>query len=45
VLLGSTGGTFTAQAKFAVGSTHTSVAAADFNGDGKPDLAATKFRH
>jgi len=43
VLLGNTGGTFTAPTNFAVGSTQTSVAAADFNGDGKPDLAATKF--
>jgi VCBS repeat-containing protein len=43
VLLGSTGGTFTAPTHFAVGSTQTSVVAADFNGDGKPDLAATKF--
>jgi hypothetical protein len=43
VLLGSTGGTFTAPSHFAVGSTQTSVVAADFNGDGKPDLAATKF--
>ena len=43
MLLGSTGGTFTAPTNFAVGSTQTSVVAADFNGDGKPDLAATKF--
>jgi VCBS repeat-containing protein len=43
VLLGSTGGTFTAPTNFAVGSTQNSVVAADFNSDGKPDLAATKF--
>ena len=43
VLHGSTGGTFTAPTHFAVGSTQTSLVAADFNGDGKPDLAATKF--
>jgi VCBS repeat-containing protein len=43
VLLGDTGGTFTGPTHFAVGSTQTSVVAADFNGDGKPDLAATKF--
>jgi DNA-binding winged helix-turn-helix (wHTH) protein len=43
VLLGSTGGTFTAPTNFPAGSTQTSVVAADFNGDGKPDLAATKF--
>ena len=43
MLLGDTGGTFTAPTNFAVGSTQTSVVAADFNGDGKPDLAATKF--
>jgi VCBS repeat-containing protein len=43
VLLGSTGGTFTGPTNFAVGGTQTSVVAADFNGDGKPDLAATKF--
>jgi VCBS repeat-containing protein len=42
-MLGSTGGTFTAPTNFAVGSTQTSVIAADFDGDGKPDLAATKF--
>jgi VCBS repeat-containing protein len=43
VLLGTTGGTFTGPTHFAVGSTQTSVVAADFNADGKPDLAATKF--
>ena len=43
MLLGGTGGSFTAPTNFAVGSTQTSVAVADFNGDGKPDLAATKF--
>src|SRR4029450_1497076 len=43
VLLGNTGGTFAAPTNFAVGSNQTSVVAADFNGDGKPHLAPTKF--
>ena len=38
VLLGNGNGTFQAQQTFATGSNPTSVAVADVNGDGKPDL-------
>jgi hypothetical protein len=38
VLLGRGDGRFGTQARFAVGSYPTSVAAGDVNGDGRPDL-------
>jgi hypothetical protein len=43
VLLGNGDGTFEAAVQYTVGESPSSVAVADFNGDGKPDLAvATK---
>src|SRR5439155_18991020 len=39
VLLGAGDGTFQAAQPFAAGGTPVSVAVADFDGDGKPDLA------
>jgi hypothetical protein len=41
VLLGNGDGTFQPHVDYAVGVTPVSVAIADFNGDGKPDLAVT----
>jgi FG-GAP-like repeat/Abnormal spindle-like microcephaly-assoc'd, ASPM-SPD-2-Hydin len=41
VLLGNGDGTLQAHQDFAVGVTPISLAVADFNGDGKPDLAVT----
>ena len=38
MLLGNGNGTFQAQQTFAAGSNPVSVAVADVNGDGKPDL-------
>jgi hypothetical protein len=37
--------TFTAQTTFAAGNVPIAVAAADFNGDGRPDLAAANFNN
>src|SRR2546428_13080986 len=39
VLLGNGDGTFPAPASYVAGSNPVSVVSADFNGDGKPDLA------
>jgi VCBS repeat-containing protein len=44
VLLGGAGGSFGGPTNFAAGDGPTSVAVADFNGDGKPDLAAANVR-
>jgi hypothetical protein len=41
MLLGNGDGTFQPHVDFAVGSEPHSIAVADFNGDGKPDLATT----
>jgi hypothetical protein len=41
VLLGNGNGTFQPQQTYTVGSSPIGIAAADFNGDGVPDLAAT----
>ncbi len=43
VLLGNGDGTFQSAAKIAVGPNPQSVAVADFNGDGKPDLAVANY--
>jgi len=43
VLLGNGNGTFQAQRTFATGVNPNSVAVADVNGDGKPDLIVTNF--
>jgi hypothetical protein len=43
-LLGDSTGSFGAATNFAVGAVPTSVAAGDFNGDGKLDLAVTNLR-
>ncbi len=43
VLLGNGAGTFQAAAKFAVGTSPTTVAVGDFNGDGRPDFAVGNF--
>ena len=43
VLLGNGDGTFQAAQNFGVGSRPISVAVADFNGDGIPDLAVANF--
>jgi hypothetical protein len=42
---GSSTVTFAAQQTFAVGTNPTSVAVADFNGDGKPDLAVGNYNN
>jgi hypothetical protein len=39
VLLGNGDGAFGAKARFAAGSAPSSIAAGDFNADGRPDLA------
>jgi hypothetical protein len=44
VLLGNGDGTFQASRTFAVGEFPYSVAVADINGDGKPDLVTANFR-
>jgi hypothetical protein len=44
VLLGNGDGTFQAMRNFAVGTGASSVAAGDFNRDGRPDLAVTNSR-
>jgi hypothetical protein len=43
VLLGDRDGTFRAAGTITVGSTPKSLAVADFNGDGRPDLAVADF--
>ena len=43
VLLGNGDGTFAAQQTFATGSCPPSVAVADLNGDGKPDLIVANY--
>ena len=43
VLLGNGGGTFESTANYGVSAQLTDVVAADFNRDGSPDLAATKY--
>ena len=44
VLLGNGNGTFQAQQTFATGSRPVSVAVADVNGDGKPDLVVANYK-
>ena len=44
VLLGTGDGSFTAVQTIAAGDTPASIAIADFNGDGRPDLAVANFR-
>ncbi|HKA33570.1 MAG TPA: VCBS repeat-containing protein, partial [Candidatus Binatia bacterium] len=40
ILLGAGAGTFGARGKFGVGGSPLDIVVGDFNGDGKPDLAA-----
>ena len=44
VLLGNGDGTFQTVVGYMTGQMPHSVAVADFNGDGKPDLVATNYR-
>ncbi len=43
VLLNQGNGTFAAKVDYGAGTTPYSVAAADLNGDGKPDLAVANY--